>query len=121
MIEINFQSTAFNCTEPKDYFINPCCFGDDVGKWLSAKLIEQGYVCDDVGQEDWGWYFMCNIRDQKYYVNIGYVEGEGWRLLLEPYVPVFKKLFMRPEISAAALENVVREILKSSPEIHDVK
>jgi len=27
---VSFNSAAFNMTEPKRYFINPCCFGDDV-------------------------------------------------------------------------------------------
>ena len=26
--EVAFRTTAFNCTEPKDYFINDGCFGD---------------------------------------------------------------------------------------------
>jgi hypothetical protein len=121
MIEINFQSTAFNCTDPKDYFINPCCFGDDVGKWLSAKISERGVPCGDVGQEDWGSYFTCEIDKQTFFVNIGFVEGEGWRLLLEHHVPFFKKLFQRPETTTVKLEHLVREILKSSPEIRCVK
>jgi hypothetical protein len=34
---VAFESTAFNMAEPKDYFINPCCFGDDVATWLAAE------------------------------------------------------------------------------------
>jgi hypothetical protein len=25
---VTFESTACNMAKPKDYFINPCCFGD---------------------------------------------------------------------------------------------
>src|SRR5215204_1450671 len=35
-----FRSTRFNCTVPKDFFINPNCYGDDVAEWLSQKLSE---------------------------------------------------------------------------------
>jgi len=32
-----FQSNAFNTSEQRDYFINECCFGDD----LARSLIER--------------------------------------------------------------------------------
>ena len=35
---VTFRSSAFNTTQPKDYFINPGCFGDDVAKWLMGEL-----------------------------------------------------------------------------------
>ena len=44
-------------TQPNDYFINPCCFGDDVAKWLIRELRRQGMEIDEEpGQEDFGWY-----------------------------------------------------------------
>jgi len=54
---VTFESTAFNMTKPKDYFINPCCFGDDVAEWLIRELRKQGMRTDEKpGQEDFGWY-----------------------------------------------------------------
>src|SRR5437764_5341273 len=51
--EVRFRSTAFNCTEPRDYFINPCCFGDDVCRWLIRELRARGHrTADEPGQED---------------------------------------------------------------------
>jgi hypothetical protein len=38
---VTFESTAFNMAEPRDYFINPCCFGDDVAIWLIGELRKQ--------------------------------------------------------------------------------
>ena len=38
---VTFGSAAFNMAEPKDYFINPCCFGDDVANWLIGKVASQ--------------------------------------------------------------------------------
>ena len=37
-----FQSESFNTTEAKDYFINECCFGDDLGRWLLRELSQRG-------------------------------------------------------------------------------
>ena len=54
---VTFESTAFNMTEPKDYFINPCCFGDDLAEWLIRELRKQGIRTDEKpGQEDFGWF-----------------------------------------------------------------
>jgi hypothetical protein len=54
---VTFESSAFNMTTPKDYFINPCCFGDDVAEWLIGELRKQGMGTDEKpGQEDFGWY-----------------------------------------------------------------
>ncbi len=36
-----FESEAFNHSEPKEYFINPCCFGDDLARWLMDSEIER--------------------------------------------------------------------------------
>jgi hypothetical protein len=54
---VTFDSTAFNMTEPRDYFINSGCFGDDVAIWLIGELRKQGLTTDEKpGQEDFGWY-----------------------------------------------------------------
>ena len=45
--EVHFRSTAFNCTEPKDYFINDCCFGDDVARWLIQLITWHEAGTDD--------------------------------------------------------------------------
>jgi len=31
---VTFRSAAFNTTAPKDYFINPDNFGEDLAYWL---------------------------------------------------------------------------------------
>lgn len=55
---VTFESAAFNTTEPRDYFINPCCFGDDACRWLMERLRQQGLpTASEPDQEDFGWYF----------------------------------------------------------------
>lgn len=44
---VTFTSSYFNTTEPKDYFINPCCFGDDVAKWLIEQFKDRGVDTDE--------------------------------------------------------------------------
>jgi len=59
---VTFQSTSFNTTEPKPYFINPCCFGDDLARWLIGQLRGRGVDTDEKpGQEDFGWYLDFQI------------------------------------------------------------
>ncbi len=56
--KFKFRSTEFNCTYPKEYFINPGCYGDDVACWLSKKLTDKGIeVTGHPDQEDFGWFF----------------------------------------------------------------
>jgi hypothetical protein len=59
---VTFESSLFNTSDPKDYFINPCCFGDDVAIWLAEQLRAKGYEAEGKpGQEDFGWYFTFRI------------------------------------------------------------
>jgi hypothetical protein len=50
---VTFKSSAFNMSEPREYFINPSCFGDDLAKWLAEQLRSNGHQASEVpGQED---------------------------------------------------------------------
>jgi hypothetical protein len=70
---VGFRSTAFNMAEPKDYFINPCCFGDDVAKWLIAELRNEGVETDEKpSQEDFGWYLNFDVARTSHTFVIGH-------------------------------------------------
>jgi len=72
-----FQSTSFNTAEPKDYFINPCCFGDDLARWLIDRLRSTEIDTDsEPGQEDFGWYFNFKLGENVYCVVLGFRPGE---------------------------------------------
>lgn len=59
-----FRSTDFNTSEPKPYFINRGCFGDDLARWLIARLRAAGVVTEDQPrQEDFGWYFDFTVPE----------------------------------------------------------
>jgi hypothetical protein len=70
---VTFKSSAFNMPEPKKYFINPSCFGDDLAIWLIDQLRGKGYeVSDAPGQEDFGWYSTFRVSEIEHCFVIGH-------------------------------------------------
>lgn len=73
-----FHSSVFNAAESRPYFINPACFGDDVARWLIARLRETGARTDDEpGQEDFGWYFDFEVPEGTHTCVISLRPGEA--------------------------------------------
>ncbi len=76
--EFNFRSTKFNCTEPRDYFINEGCYGDDVALWLISELKKQGVKTSaEPEQEDFGWFFIFYPNNIKHVVIIGFQPNDA--------------------------------------------
>ena len=69
-IHLLFNSDRFNLSKARRNFINPGCFGQDMAKWLSDRLRDEGAVVTKPDQEDWGWYFYAQLRKTKYFVGI---------------------------------------------------
>ena len=70
---VTFQSSAFNTSERKDYFINDCCYGDDVARWFIEQLRKRDVQTDaEPGQEDFGWYFGFRVGDTDYQLAIAH-------------------------------------------------
>jgi hypothetical protein len=70
---VTFEATAFNMTEPKESFINPCSFGDDVANWLISELRKRSVRTDEKpGQEDFGWYLNFEITGTGHTFVIGH-------------------------------------------------
>ena len=125
---VTFESTAFNMAEPKDYFINPCCFGDDVAKWLIGELRKQGLEADEKpGQEDFGWYLNFEATGIGHTFVIGHSpsgvsEAGTWIGWLERSRGLIGSLFggRKRGVQPSAAEAVHR-ILSSSVLIRDVR
>jgi hypothetical protein len=119
---VTFESTAFNMTEPKDYFINPCCFGDDLAKWLTDELRKQDLKTDDEpGQEDFGWYLNFEIAGIAHTFVIGHRptgenEAGTWFGVIERNRGFFRKRGIQP-----AAADAIHRILSTSPLIQDVR
>ena len=123
---VTFESTAFNMAEPKAYFINPCCFGDDVAKWLIGELRKQGVEADEKpDQEDFGWYLNFEVTGAGHTFVIGHrpageSEAGTWIGWLERSRGFIGSLLGRRKrgIQPSAAEAIHR-ILSSSPLIRD--
>lgn len=125
--EVHFRSTAFNCTEAREDFVNECCFGDDVARWLMQKLRAQGLrTAEEPGQEDFGWYFTFHAGGTEHCFVIGFqpndpATGDKWLGWLERQTGFLGSLFggrkrgIRPKAIQA-----IDSALKSSPEIQRV-
>ena len=75
---VTFENPAFNTTERKDYFINDCCYGDDVARSLMEQLSSHGFQTDpEPGQEDFGWYFGFRAGDADHQFIIGHRPADG--------------------------------------------
>jgi hypothetical protein len=125
---VTFESTAFNMAEPKDYFINPCCFGDDVAMWLIGELRKQGLTTDEKpGQEDFGWYLNFKVTETSHTLVIGHrpageTEAGTWIAWLERRCGFLGSLVGGRErgIQPAAIEAIDR-VLSNSSLIRDVR
>jgi hypothetical protein len=125
---VTFESTAFNMAEPKDYFINPCCFGDDVAEWLIGKLREQGLKTDEKpDQEDFGWYLDFEVTGIGHTFVIGHrptgeTEAGTWIGWLERSRGFIGSILggRNREIQPLAAD-VIHKTLSNSPLIRDVR
>ena len=122
-----FQSTAFNTTTTREYFINPGCFGDDVVRWLISELRANGHDVDEQpGQEDFGWYVRFDVRGIKHDAVIGYRidshnGADEWICWIERTAGlVGTVLGKRKHVMPEAVE-VVHRILSASQEVLGVR
>jgi hypothetical protein len=123
---VTFQSSAFNTSEVREYFINACCFGDDAANWLMARLRAQGLqVADSPGQEDFGWYFTFHAGGTEHCFLLGYRPSDGeeagaWMGWLEKHCGLIGSLFggRRRGIRREAIE-AIHQALATAPEIRN--
>ena len=125
--EFSFVSTLFNRTEPKEYFINEICFGDDAAWWLIEKLREQEIpTATRPEQEDFGWYFTFIVDGVEHALVIAFQpsdipKGDRWVGSIERHVGFFRSVLggRRRGILPEAI-TAVDKALKTSPEIQEL-
>ena len=126
---VTFVTKLFNTEDVKDYFINPCCFGDDCAQWLIDRLVSQGSekVDERPTQEDWGWFFSVTTGHRDFMICVGLHEDKDspntWLVFTDSQLGRLSgKFFGRPddaELLAAC--QAVDRALKSESEIGDVR
>ena len=52
--DLIFSTDRFNLSQPREYFINDCCYGDDAARWFVEQLRSRGLTVTEPDQEDWG-------------------------------------------------------------------
>jgi hypothetical protein len=124
--EASFRSSAFNTSQVRDYFINDCCFGDDLAKWMMERLRGAGVeTADEPGQEDFGWYFEFTVPAGKHCCMLGYQGDtpEGvWRLWLERSRGLVGSLLgRRSQGIDEAAARAINDVLAATPEIRDLE
>jgi hypothetical protein len=120
---VTFKSDLFNLTEPKEHFMNPSCFGDDLAKWLIQRFKEKDIeVEEEPGQEDFGWYFHYLSEGTLHCLVIGNEGGEAWYLVVERHCGLLGSMFgqRHKKIVPAAIE-LVHTTLHEEPRITDVE
>lgn len=125
---VTFQSDAFNTEVRRDYFINECCYGDDLCNWLIERLSADGVQCDvQADQEDHGWYFNFMLGMERYCFVCSYRQGDetdpgmwiGW---IERAVGFMASIFggRDKEISVEAPAKI-HKALASNPQITEIR
>ena len=110
---IRFKSTLFNTSVPQEYFINPCCYGDDVAGWLAAALRTKSYAVEGPEQEDWGWYVEV-LGDVQRYLNVALIEEDAiWQIVIEPRFSL-KNVFFKRESDDLQLKRDLDEIVRGT-------
>lgn len=122
-----FESDRFNTSEPRDYFINPGCYGDDTCRWLMSRLRAQGLSTDpEPGQEDFGWYCNFGVPEGEHCCVLGYRAGDSampgtWVIWVERSRGLLASLFgaRKRAIAASALAQLHRAL--SAPEVSSLR
>ena len=118
-----FDSREFNLIEHRGYFINEGCFGDDLGRWLIARLRATGIKADpEPGAEDFGWYVNYTIGNERFCAVIGNVGGEFWFVAVERVAGFLSSVFggRRRNIPESGVMRL-HEILSAAPEVSNLK
>jgi|SRR5438067_6780813 len=124
---VTFVSDAFNNSEPREYFINDCCYGDDVCKWLIQQLRKNGNDIDETpGQEDFGWYFNYVASGIPHCFVLGHRPGDqnevaiwiGWIERRRRLASILLRRDREIELKAA---QAIHEVLSTLPVIRQLR
>jgi hypothetical protein len=127
--DILFETSRFNLTEVKPHFINDCCFGEDLARWLREMLIAVGMTVIEPAQEDWGWYIEASHDGQSYFIGIGGNAEEGaadtnqgqWRISIEKHRSLKQKLTGKNKMTAdEPIIPIIRGLLEREPDVSNI-
>ncbi len=129
-----FKSDLFEVEPGEDDEINPGIYGRQLAKWLKVQLEHRGYTIEPTIKEDWGRCLMCARDPFMLWVGCGNMQNLDEENLLSPpptneaivwhcfataEVPFWKRIFGKPDTSAAVtkLDAALRDLLEHEPRI----
>ena len=128
-LDILFKTSRFNLSKVGERFINPCCFGEDLARWLRLQLGEKDVVAAQPYQEDWGWELPVSHGSNSYYLAMsGNADDSGangdegeWRIIVERRRSIWQRLTAKEKIAADdPLVVLIEKLLSNEPGITDV-
>ena len=127
--DILFETDRFNVSQVKEHFINPCCFGEDLAQWLSAKLTNQGATSGRPGQEDWGWYLFVQRGPDRYFLGVGgnHIDGAGindgeWRIMVQKRRSLWDRIRGRNAATDTdPILSIIESILREQGDFRNVR
>jgi hypothetical protein len=124
---VTFRNATFNTTEAKDYFVNPECYGDDLGRWFISELRARGVTTEDEpGPEDFGWYVNFELADGRYCLVITHSSDDNdnveWLVAIERARGLWASILggRRKGIGETATR-LVHDILSASSDTHEIR
>ena len=120
-----FQTTLFNSTEVRNYFINDCCFGDDCAAWLAGELRATGLAgVGDPWQEDWGWQFAVELGDSRILLGVGLIPEDEpeWLIQIQESRSLLKRWLGQPDREGMRrVVQTVHAVLSHARELRSVR
>jgi hypothetical protein len=128
-LHILFKTSRFNLSKVGEHFINPCCFGEDLARWLRIKLIKRSVGVRQPYQEDWGWELPATQGNNSYYLCMSGKSDESstnkddgeWRIIVEKKRSIAQRLRRKGKIAAKdEMVRTIEEILCAEPTVRKV-
>lgn len=122
-----FQSSAFNATEQRDYFLHDSAYGDDLAEWLMDELRARDIQTDlEPVQDESGWHFAFRKGDSNYRFTISRrlaTSGRSatWVGSLEQSAGRLRKFLRSKSAVAPEAALAIHSVLNSALLIHNLK
>jgi len=122
-IDVTCKTDRFNLSVVGPDFINDCCFGEDLSKWLVSALSDIGVDAKVICMEDFGWSNQASYQGISYLMSVAGNSDEDptrpdfgqWHIMLERHRTFFEKLLGKNEMTAAdPVVGMVVQVLKSA-------
>ena len=123
--QVSFRTRLFENKEPKSYFINPPCYGEDLASWLLQRLQGTEFSVGEPIQEDYGWGFWV---ESDYWVAAGVmddsigVDQPEWQVSVSFEAGLKKRLFGKADPSLhLRICEALDSVLQQEPEVTNIR